>query len=48
MSILVVEDSRTQAEYLRHILETEGYDVTLAADGATTLRRIEAHHPTSF
>ncbi|HOI58810.1 MULTISPECIES: response regulator [unclassified Methanoculleus] len=45
MSILVVEDSRTQAEYLRHILETEGYDVTLAADGATTLRRIEAAPP---
>jgi len=45
MSILVVEDSRTQAEYLRHILETEGYDVTLAADGAAALRRIGATRP---
>ncbi|WP_332450129.1 ATP-binding response regulator [Methanoculleus sp.] len=45
LSILVVEDSRTQAEYIRHILETEGYDVTLAADGTAALRRIEAARP---
>lgn len=45
LSILVVEDSRTQAEFLRHILETEGYDVTLAADGTEAIRRIEAGRP---
>ena len=45
MSILVVEDSRTQAEYLRHILETEGYDVTLAADGTEAIRRMEVDMP---
>ncbi|WP_292519078.1 hybrid sensor histidine kinase/response regulator [Methanoculleus sp.] len=45
MSILVVEDSRTQAEFLRHMLEEEGYDVTLAADGEEALRRIEAGRP---
>ncbi|MCK9307521.1 MAG: response regulator [Methanoculleus sp.] len=45
MTILVVEDSRTQAELLRHMLETEGYDVTLAADGTEAMRRIEAGRP---
>ena len=45
MSILVVEDSRTQAELLRHMLEEEGYDVTLAADGEVALRRMEAGRP---
>lgn len=45
ISILVVEDSRTQAEFLRHILEQEGYDVTLAADGEAALRRLAAGRP---
>ncbi|MDV2481220.1 hybrid sensor histidine kinase/response regulator [Methanoculleus sp. Wushi-C6] len=45
ISILVVEDSRTQAELLRHMLEQEGYDVTLAADGETALRKMEAIRP---
>ncbi|PKL63396.1 MAG: hybrid sensor histidine kinase/response regulator [Methanomicrobiales archaeon HGW-Methanomicrobiales-2] len=45
MTILVVEDSRTQAELLRHMLETEGYDVTLAADGTEAMRRIGAGRP---
>ena len=45
MSVLVVEDSRTQAEFIRHVLETEGYDVTLAADGNEAIRRMEVDMP---
>ncbi|KDE56139.1 histidine kinase [Methanoculleus sp. MH98A] len=45
MSVLVVEDSRTQAEFIRHVLETEGFDVTLAADGTEAIRRMEAVMP---
>src|SRR5437868_6648640 len=35
--ILVVEDSRTQAEQLRLILEAAQFDVTVAHDGQTGL-----------
>lgn len=35
--ILVVEDSRTQAEMLKNILETHGYSVTLAENGKAAL-----------
>lgn len=45
ISILVVEDSRTQAEFLRYMLEQEGYDVALAADGEAALRRLAAGRP---
>ena len=45
MSVLVVEDSRTQAEFIRYVLETEGYDVTLAADGTEAIRRMEVDMP---
>ncbi len=45
LDILVVEDSRTQAEFIRHILETEGYNVTLAGGGIEAIRRIEAVRP---
>jgi len=45
MSVLVVEDSRTQAEFIRYVLETEGYDVTLAANGAEAIRRMEVDMP---
>ena len=45
MKILVVEDSRTQAEYLRHILETEGYQVLLAANGNQALDQIGIDRP---
>ncbi len=41
----MVEDSRTQAEYIRHILEGEGYDVALAADGAGAIQRIANSQP---
>lgn len=45
IKILVVEDSRTQAEYLRHILETEGYRVMLAENGTEALEQTAADCP---
>ena len=45
MKLLVVEDSRTQAEYLRHILENEGYRVVLAANGFEALEQIQIDRP---
>jgi DNA-binding response OmpR family regulator len=44
--ILVVEDSQTQAEYLRHILEKEGYTVALATNGKDALEQIRIDRPT--
>jgi DNA-binding response OmpR family regulator len=44
--ILVVEDSRTQAEYLSHILENEGYTVAQAANGNDALDLIRIDRPT--
>lgn len=43
--ILVVEDSVTQAEYLRKILESEGYIVDIAPDGNAALQRIADKTP---
>ena len=43
--ILLVEDSRTQAEYLRHILENEGYRITLADNGSEALAQIAIDPP---
>ena len=40
--ILVVEDSRTQAEALRGVLAPAGLDVDLAADGEQALERLRA------
>ncbi len=40
--ILVVEDSRTQAEQLRVILEDAGFEVAVAGDGLQGLRRASA------
>lgn len=45
MNVLVVEDSRTQAEFIRYVLEAEGYDVTLAAGGTEAIRRTEIDMP---
>jgi two-component system, sensor histidine kinase and response regulator len=45
ITILLVEDSRTQAEYLRHILEDEGYRVTLADNGSEALAQIAKDRP---
>lgn len=43
--ILIVEDSTTQAEYLRRILESEEYRVTVALDGESALRSIAVSVP---
>jgi PAS domain S-box-containing protein len=45
LKILVVEDSRTQAEYLEHILETEGYQVIPASNGKEALEQIGIDQP---
>jgi len=45
MNILVVEDSRTQAQYLRYILEEEGCRVVLAENGVEALKEIEKDRP---
>ncbi|OPX62325.1 PAS domain S-box protein [Methanoregula sp. PtaB.Bin085] len=45
VNILVVEDSRTQAEYLQHILEQQGYRVILAFDGNQALELIKTERP---
>lgn len=45
VKILVVEDSRTQAEYLRHILENEGYRVLLAENGREALDNVTSFLP---
>ena len=39
MRILVVEDSPTQAAELRIVLESEGYQVEVAGDGASGIER---------
>ncbi len=43
--VLVVEDSRTQAEEIRFILEDAGFDVTVAANGRLGLAAVAAHAP---
>jgi signal transduction histidine kinase len=36
--IIIVDDSKTQSEYLRHILEKNGFSVICARDGCNVLR----------
>ena len=43
--ILIVEDSRTQAEQLLHLLERAGYDVRVARDGVAALEMAREHPP---
>ncbi len=43
--ILVAEDSPTQAEQLKYILEQENYHVLVARDGLEALSVLEAHMP---
>ena len=45
MKILVVEDSRTQAESLRYILEKKGYGVELATNGRDAMEQLGASRP---
>jgi signal transduction histidine kinase len=43
--ILIVEDSRTQAEQLTHILEERGYLVSVAVNGKEALAAARKHRP---
>src|SRR5664279_1262425 len=43
--ILIAEDSRTQAEQLRFLLEQHGYQVTVTADGKQALQAAIAEKP---
>ncbi|MDD1730213.1 MAG: hybrid sensor histidine kinase/response regulator [Methanospirillum sp.] len=43
--ILIVEDNRTQAEYLRYILLKEGYEITLASNGVDALEVMTGNLP---
>ncbi len=43
--ILIVEDSLTQAEQLRHILEKRGYRTTIAVDGRKALTYLAKNKP---
>jgi signal transduction histidine kinase len=45
VDILIAEDSRTQAEVLRHLLEGFGFHVTHALDGAQALAEARRHRP---
>jgi PAS domain S-box-containing protein len=45
VNVLIVEDSRTQAEYLQHILENEGYTVVLATNGIEALEKVKIGEP---
>jgi len=43
--VLIVEDSLTQAQQLRFILEENGFDVRQATDGEEGLQMAREHHP---
>ncbi len=43
--VLIVDDEPDVLLTLRMILEAEGFDPSLAADGETALRRIDEEHP---
>jgi signal transduction histidine kinase len=45
LEVLIVEDSPTQAERLRHLLEGQGYTVTVAPDGKQALEAAFRHRP---
>jgi CheY-like chemotaxis protein len=44
-TILIVEDSKTQAEYLGHILKKEGLEFAIAANGNIALEMIAKERP---
>ncbi|MDD5167536.1 MAG: response regulator [Syntrophales bacterium] len=46
VEILIVEDSQTQAEQLRYILEDQGYDVSVAYNGREAMNLLRGHLPT--
>ncbi len=46
VTILIVEDSPTQAEHLRHLLQGHGFKVTVATNGAEALKVLNHMTPT--
>jgi PAS domain S-box-containing protein len=46
VDILVVEDSATQAEQLRYLLEQHGFDAEVASNGREALASLSARRPT--
>jgi len=46
IEVLIVEDSPTQAEHLKYLLEEEGYAVTVAANGQQALAATRTRRPT--
>jgi diguanylate cyclase (GGDEF)-like protein len=43
--LLIVEDSRTQADWLAQVLQREGYLVEIAGDGGEAVRKVLANPP---
>ncbi len=43
--VLIVEDSRTQAEWLAQVLSREGYRVTICGEGRDAIRRVRTEPP---
>jgi len=46
IEVLIVEDSPTQAEHLKYLLEEEGYAVTVAANGRQAIVATRTRRPT--
>jgi DNA-binding response OmpR family regulator len=46
VSILIAEDSKTQAEILRHLLDKAGYQVRVAYNGKEALEAVKKEAPT--
>ena len=45
IKILIAEDSATQAQRLQHILQQQGYEVAVAANGRVALEMVEKFEP---
>ena len=45
VDILIVEDSATQAEMLKHLMQDSGYQVAVASNGKEALVKVKSHHP---
>jgi PleD family two-component response regulator len=43
--VLIVEDSRTQAEWLAAVLTRDGYQVNIAGEGREAIRRVRTDPP---
>ena len=43
--ILIAEDSPTQAQRLQYILQQQGYDIAMAANGRIALELVEKFKP---